>query len=143
MVLASGVLCAGLLLACAAAPWRGAIGPAWALTGFRGEAWQPPVGLLPVHLRLHADGRRLSGFLACNDLSGHYLPEGSQLRLAPDHKPMDCTPARAAFERDLLFALESTQQMQLEPILVGSEALVLRNAVGTELLRFERRPVSP
>ncbi|MDP2226521.1 MAG: META domain-containing protein [Moraxellaceae bacterium] len=133
--LAACALCSALLLGCAAAPWRGAIGPAWEMTGFRGEAWQPPAGLLPVRLQLHTNGHRLSGFLACNELSGYYLPEGPQLRLAPDHKSMDCTPARAAFERDLLFALESTQQLRLE-----ADALVLRNAVGIELLRYRRRP---
>nr|WP_290986382.1 META domain-containing protein [Halomonas sp.] len=86
-----------------------------------------------AHLVLHTEGARLAGSTGCNNLMGSYEQRGDELSFGQlTTTSMACASELMTLERDFLNALNDAVNWQVE-----GETLILDNAKGEELVRFE------
>jgi heat shock protein HslJ len=107
----------------------------WKLTQVGDQVITTPEGAREIHLVLHSENQRVSGFSGCNNMMGGYVLEGDALRFAQmGGTMMACVDTGMELEKKFLSVFPQVAHWEIR-----GETLTLSDADRKRLAIFESR----
>jgi putative lipoprotein len=104
----------------------------WKLTQLGEQQITPPPDARPIHVVLHAENQRVTGYSGCNQMMGAFVLEGSALRFDRMGGTMMACVANMDLERQFLTMFGQVTGWQIQ-----GQTLRLLDASGKPLATFE------
>ena len=107
----------------------------WKLTQLGEQVITTPEGAREIHIVLHAENQRVTGFSGCNNMMGNYVLEGDKLRFDQmAGTMMACVGSGMELEKKFLSVFPQVAHWEIR-----GETLSLRDADGKTVANFESR----